>query len=689
MERRIRFRVGVLLLIIVVGLFAFAGSVYKMQLETDVQEAAGTLSTYTYYTTVSAARGNILDRDGEVLVTNRASYNLTLMNYTLFNSDSPNQSLLTLAEKCRELGVEYADHLPVSDTRPYTYTTEDFSSTWQSHFKSYLREQGWDSDMTAENLIRLMRRKYSIPSDWTDEQIRMVVGLRYELSLRYYSWSTLGVYTLTTDISSADMAAILELGIPGLNVETTTVRQYNTTLLAHLLGRVGLMNAEEYEYFAELGYPMNAYVGKDGLEQALEEYLHGSDGTRVTTIDSNGEIVEQYYSTEPVAGDNVILTIDLDLQQATEDALENVILSLRQNGVGDDKEGTDAQGGAMVVLDVENFEVLASASYPTFDLSTYSQDFYDLLEADYSPLYNRVLQAAYDPGSVFKMVTAIAAIDYAEVGRHYEIVDKGLYEFYEDYQPACLLWKLGLTHGTLNMMQALAQSCNYYFYEIGRVTGITAIDEVSRLLGLGEATGVELPEELGWRGNPETKAKLHADDPDESGWYGADLLQVAIGQGDNKFTPMQLACYTAALANGGTRYGASYLQRVVSSDYSEIILQNQPEILSELDISEDAMLAVSEGMRMASTEGTAASYLKNYSIAVASKTGTAQHGGTGSDNASFVCYAPADDPQIAIVVYVERGAQGGYLANAAKAVMDVYFSQTGGAETVMQENTVA
>lgn len=342
----------------------------------------------------------------------------------------------------------------------------------------------------------------------------------------------------------------------------------------------------------------------------------------------------------------------------------------------------------MVVLDVKTGEVLASASYPTYHLATYSEDFNDLLAADYSPMYNRVLLAPYDPGSVFKMVTAIAAIDSAGIGRHYEIEDQGLYTFYEDYQPACLLWKRGLTHGTINMMQALSESCNYYFYEVGRRAGIDAIDAVSEALGLGESTGVELAETTGMRGNPETKKKLYADDPNQSGWYGADTLQVAIGQGNNKFTPMQLATYTAALAEGGTRYRATYLRRVVASDYSEIILRNDPEVASRLAISEDALACVREGMRMAVTSGTASSYLSDYSVAVAAKTGTAQHGGLGSDNASFVCYAPYDDPEIAIVVYVEKGAQGGYLATAARKVMDAYFGRAEATGTVITENTV-
>lgn len=686
MERRIRYRITALLALITLGLTAFAGIVYKMQVTAAPEESGASGSTYTYYTTVAAARGNILDRNGTLLVTNRASYNLTIQNYPLFNSSDPNGSLLRLLEKCAELGVEYVDHLPVTFERPYAYTTDDLSSTWRGYFRTYLRERGWDSDMSAENLIRQMRRAYSIPDEWTDEQVRRVVGLRYELSLRYYT--TLETYTLCYDVASDDMAALLELGTPGLAVETTSVREYATDLCAHILGFVGSMDADEWETYQSLGYSMNDRVGKEGVELAFEEYLHGTSGTRVTTISSDGQIVEQHYSTTPVAGNNVILTIDIGLQAVTEAALEDVILSLRENGVGSDKEGTDAEGGAMVVLDVNTGDILASASYPTYHLATYSEDFNELMQTAYSPMYNRVLLAPYDPGSVFKMVTAIAAIDSAGIGRYYEIEDEGLYTYYEDYQPACLLWKRGLTHGTINMMQALSESCNYYFYEVGRRAGIDAIDDVSKALGLGEHTGVELSETTGTRGNPETKKEVYADDPNQSGWYGADTLQVAIGQGDNKFTPMQLACYTAALANGGTRYRATYLRRVVSSDYSTVIARNEPEVASSLAISDEALACVREGMRMAVTDGTASSYLKDYSVAVAAKTGTAQHGGLGSDNASFVCFAPYDDPEIAIVVYVEKGAQGGYLATAAQAVMDAYFGGTEALETVIMENTV-
>lgn len=345
---------------------------------------------------------------------------------------------------------------------------------------------------------------------------------------------------------------------------------------------------------------MDAQVGKEGLEQAFEEQLHGVDGTRLTKVDQDGNVLEQYYDTTPQAGDNVYLTIDIDLQQAAEEALEDLILDLRENGVDGEEEGKDAEGGAMVVMDVNTGEVLASASYPTYDPATYSQDFNELLQTEYSPLLNRVLQLTYFPGSIYKMITAIAAVDYGGIGRYYEIRDKGVYTYYDSFQPKCHIYtSSGTTHGVVNMMQALSVSCNYYFYEVGRLTGIDAIDAVAAAFGLGEKTGVELPEEAGQRANPQTKKELYPDDPVSGDWYGADTLQAAIGQSENKFTPMQLASYISTLANGGTRYQATFLSKVVSSDYKQVLEEQTAQVLGQVEYSEQAHLTVEEGMRMA------------------------------------------------------------------------------------------
>ncbi len=679
-QHKFSFRVGVLILLIAVMSGIFGVRLYDVQVTQASQVDHTPSGSHTYRTRVTAARGEILDRNGKVLIGNRASYNLTLIYAIVFSAENPNENLRKLTNLCNELGLEMTDHFPVTMEKPYTYTTNEYSSTWNSYFKTFLDERGWDSDISAPQLIRRLKDTYHLPADWTEEETRRVISIRYELDLR--RWTSLPTYVLLNDVDSVSLAAITELNIPGVNVETSTVRQYNTTYAAHILGRIGLMNAEEYEIYKEKDYAMDAYVGKEGLEKAFEDELHGTDGLRVTTISADGTVLEEYYKTMPQAGKNIELTIDIDLQKVSEDALKAHILSLRE-------DDGDAEGGAVVVQQVKTGQILACASYPTFDPATYSQKYNELLETDFAPLYNRALQAAYPPGSTYKMVTTIASIDSGTIGRWVEIEDKGIYRRFEDvgYTPRCMLYTTaGATHGYVNAMEALAVSCNYYFYEVGYQTGITKIDEVAKALGLGEATGVELDESVGRRANAETKKLLYSKGYD--GWYDADTVAAAIGQSENRFTPMQLACYTSALANHGTRYKATFLQRVLSSDYSELLYESTPVVASQLNISDEAYAAYTEGMRLSVTwaNGTSHYYLGDYDVAVCAKTGTAEHGGNGSDNAAYVLYAPADDPQIAIAVYVEKGTPGSRLAKVARAILDAYFSTSSNVDTVPAEN---
>ena len=679
-QHKFSFRVGVLILLIAVMSGIFGVRLYDVQVTQASQVDHTPSGSHTYRTRVTAARGEILDRNGKVLIGNRASYNLTLIYAIVFSAENPNENLRKLTNLCNELGLEMTDHFPVTMEKPYTYTTDEYSSTWNSYFKTFLDERGWDSDISAPQLIRRLKDTYHLPADWTEEETRRVISIRYELDLR--RWTSLPTYVLLNDVDSVSLAAITELNIPGVNVETSTVRQYNTTYAAHILGRIGLMNAEEYEIYKEKDYAMDAYVGKEGLEKAFEDDLHGTDGLRVTTISADGTVLEEYYKTVPQAGKNIELTIDIDLQKVSEDALKAHILSLRE-------DDGDAEGGAVVVQQVKTGQILACASYPTFDPATYSQKYNELLETDFAPLYNRALQAAYPPGSTYKMVTTIASIDSGTIGRWVEIEDKGIYRRFEDvgYTPRCMLYTTaGATHGYVNAMEALAVSCNYYFYEVGYQTGITKIDEVAKALGLGEATGVELVESVGRRANAETKKLLYSKGYD--GWYDADTVAAAIGQSENRFTPMQLACYTSALANHGTRYKATFLQRVLSSDYSELLYESTPVVASQLNISDEAYAAYTEGMRLSVTwaNGTSHYYLGDYDVAVCAKTGTAEHGGNGSDNAAYVLYAPADDPQIAIAVYVEKGTPGSRLAKVARAILDAYFSTSSNVDTVPAEN---
>lgn len=692
----------VLIGVIVSVMCVFLLRMYTLAAVSPDERAVADADSMTYQTTVEGARGCILDRNGNVLVSNRATYNIVIINYVLANTGAPNENILKLLQMCQQLGIECQSHFPVTKTKPYEYDMQSLNTTWQNYFRMFLNNRDYDLDISASTLMRNLREAYRIPNDWDADDVYNVIAVRYELELRSVDNTGLENYMLAKDVDAESLAAVAELGIPGVIIQSGTVREYKTAYAAHLLGTIGAMGPDEWAEYQQKDYAMNAMIGTSGIEKAFEEYLHGTSGTKITTVSTTGDVLNEYYTSLPQPGNNVETTIDISLQATAEQALEKVIVDLRENGVGKHKEGKDAVGGAVVVQQVKTGEVLACASYPTFNLSTYSEDITELSQDETSPLLNRALLAAYPPGSIYKMVTAIAAIDYGHYSPYHLITDQGLYTFYDSFQPKCYVWSraTGATHGQIDMRQAIAHSCNYYFYEVGRVTydtaqkevGFNPFDVVAKALGLGEATGVELDEETGMRANAENKAKLYEND--DAGWYGADVLQAVIGQSLNRFTPMQMCSYVQALANQGTRYEATFLSRVISWDYQDLLLEHEPTVASKLEMSDDAKLCISEGMYMTTQEGTAEEYFKYYPVKVACKTGTAQWQGTtstgafgGSDHASFVLYAPADDPQIAIAVYVEKGSKGGNLANVCIPILDAYFSSATHYETVMTENT--
>ena len=688
MERVTRFRAGVLLAIfaIIVGVFGFR--LYHLQI-VETGGNTNNITTFETRTRVKAARGNILDKNGNILVSNRASYDLVINHYVLTSSVTPNETLRQLVRLCKEKGIEYTEHLPISKEKPYTYTLSDYNSTWQGYFQTFLAyRDNLDSDISAPLLMEKLRESYSIPEDWSDEEIRLVLGLRYELSLRNCV-GTLSNYVFLSDVDSETLAAVLELNIPGMNVETSTVREYHTSYASHILGYVGAMNAKQWEYYKELDYSMDAMVGQSGFEQAFEEYLHGTDGTRVDVVTKDGSLVKSYYAIEPKAGQNVQVSIDLNLQTTAEDAMAITISNLRDPDINPEEDGLDAGGAAVVALDVKTGQVLVCASYPTYDISTLFENYNELLDAELQPMFNRALQGAYPPGSTYKMSMVVAGINSGEIGMYTPIYDKGIFTTYEEsgLTPKCLYYtNTGNTHGSIDATEALKVSCNYFFYELGDRLKLSAMDSTAKGLGLGEYTGVELYEALGHRANKETKAALHNGER----WYQGDQILASIGQSDNKFTPIQLCSYVTTLVNQGTRYKATFLNRVVSSDYRDIVLQNETEVLSQMPMTDEAYQAVTMGMRKCATGGTAQKVFGNYPIPVAAKTGTAQTGITGSsDNGAFVCYAPADDPQIAVVVYGEKAGHGSSLGEVAKAVLDTYFADSQTSEVIVNENEVS
>lgn len=690
MERMTRVRAGVLVFLFALLLGYYCFRLYHVQ----VFETGGNQDNITKFETrtrVKAARGNIMDRNGNVLVTNRASYDLVINHYVLTSSDNPNATLYRLGKLCRERGLEYTDHLPITLDAPFEKTLDLCSTTWQNHFKAFLAYRDYmDPDIPADTMIEMLRKSYEIPEEWTDEEARMVLGLRYELSLRNCVGS-LSNYVLLSDVDNDTLAAILELNVPGMSVEASTVRQYNTPYAAHVLGYVGAMSPEQWKDYKKLGYSMDALVGQDGLEKAFESYLHGTDGTRVDVVTKDGTLIESYYEKVPQAGQNVQVSIDLNLQSAAEDALAITIKNLQDPEFNTEEDGRDVAGAAVVAMDIKTGQVLICGSYPTYDLSTLFENYDELLKADLDPMFNRALQATYPPGSTYKMSMTIAGIEAGEISMDTTIEDKGVFTKYKGFTAKCLRYtNSGRTHGHIDCTDALKVSCNYYYYELADRLKIATIDSTAKGLGLGEYTGVELYENIGHRANPETKAALHTGD--DARWYMGDQILGGIGQSENRFTPMQLCSYITTIVNGGTRYQATFLNRVVSSDYRNVVFEQTTKIMSQMPMSQEARLAVMTGMEKCANDsgGTALKIFRDYPIRVAAKTGTAQTGVTNhSDNGAFVCYAPADNPQIAVVVYGERAGHGSSLGNVAKAVLDAYFGVGSGGDTLPGENEIS
>ena len=712
MERISRFRAIMLFVLFAFILGLFAVKLFDLQIiETDGN--TDNIAKYTTITTVRAARGDILDRNGNVLVGNRASYDLVFNHYVIESYGETNEALYTLHKKCQELGITYNDHFPVSKTRPFEYTLNEFNTSWQNYFQSFMVDRELDSDITAPLLIEKLRTRYKIPVEWSDEDARAVIGMRYEFDLRGISY--LPTYTFIEDVSDEDLSALLELNTPGLMVESSTVREYHTPYAAHILGYMGGMDADDWAKYKGEGYSMDAYIGQSGFEEAFEEYLHGIDGQRVDVVSKDGTIIEQYYRVDsktgsvytPIAGNNVETTIDIELQGIAEESLAKVMQEFTDpeiNTSTGSSTGLDAEGAAVIVMKVKTGEILACASYPTFNLATMNEDWDEIAADPLKPFFNRAFGAAYAPGSTYKMCTLIAAMENRNKSGQIlytpgELIkDQGAYDNPDlpGFHPTCLIWTSnpGVTHGEIDATKALEVSCNCFFYELGyRVTN-DMIDETAKGLGLGEPTGIELVEKIGVRNNAETKKQVYGDTGVNSQFTAGDRILGAIGQAENRFTPLQLCVYASTLANRGTRMKATFLSRVVASDYSSLIMENTPEIASQMEISSTTYNTYIEGMRQVITGigGTARKYfggredIDTFPVAVCAKTGTAQHSSGGSDHAAFLCFAPMEDPEIAVAVYGEKAAHGSWMAPIAEDVMRAYFAQQAASEVSAFEN---
>ena len=711
MERISKVRAMVFLGLFLLVFVLFGAKLFNLQI-IETKGDTNNMTTYTSLTRVKAARGDILDRNGNILVGNRASYDLVFNHYVIESANGVNDYLFRLVKKCEELGVEYYDHFPVTKQRPFEYTHEDYTAAWRGYFQSYLMDRGIDSDISATLLVQKLRARYEFPEEWTDEEARAVLGLRYEFDLR--GVANLSNYVLIEDISDEHLSTLLELNTPGLMVESSTVREYHTTYAAHILGYVHAMDASQWEEYKSKGYAMDAFVGQTGFEKAFEEELHAIDGTRVDVVDREGTIIEQYWANiyedgkvvgqkVPQAGNNVETTLDLNLQIIAEDelakAMQNLVNPEINQTVGQ-REGLDAEGAAVVVMEVKTGDILAMASYPTFNLQTFNEDYEELSKDKLKPMFNRALQGAYPPGSTFKMVTLTAAMNNGIINAETEIEDKGLFTKY-GFNRSCLLWSSArATHEFITGADAIRYSCNYFFYELGDMLTWQQLNEVAAAFGLGEPTGVELPENVGWRANPDSKLKQYGEGNLDSGWFDGDDVLSAIGQSENRFTPLQLCVYACTLANNGTRMKATFLNRIVSADYRTLVEETQPQVMSTYEICNDAYISYMEGMQRViyAQGGTARKIFNGFEdtthtfpsdIRVCAKTGTAQTFETWSDHGAFICFAPADDPQIAVALYGERIAHPTAIAEVAEHIMKAYFTTQRASTVPVYENQLS
>lgn len=714
--------------LVVAGILAlllatFAGVLYQLQIVKGEDYRAASTVKIANVETVEAARGEIVDRYGRNLVGNRATYEITLNTSIMGKEAQRNAILLELIHICQENGIAWTDTLPISKDAPFTYTSDsplvytdsegkvrfnylgallDALPLGKDILPNHWKQEDLDAassvadlgeGLTAEEVIAGLRQYFLIDESLSDADARALIGVLYEVNLRSQDIRKTA-YIFAQDVTINAISAIKERSLTGVTVSATTVRQYSTTSAAHLLGRVGVIQAENWDKYKDKGYNMDDSVGIGGVEAAFEDYLRGESGTLIQELSTSGKVVSETWKVDtetgetlaPEPGDNVMLTLDLRLQEKVEEVLASTIENLKSE---------DTQGGAVVVQDVNDGSILAMASYPTFDLSTVYQDtqtYNAALNDPLKPFNNRATNGTYPPGSTFKPLVAIAALQEGVVTPEEKILDTGYLQLpeedhypYGDWHPQCWYYRQYRgTHGRENLSDALRDSCNIYFFTIGHRLGIDRVEQYAYDFGLGQTTGLELGEAKGWVAGPETSEALGME------WYGGNLLNAVIGQDNNMVTPIQLTNYIATLVNGGKHYATHLLKTVKSSDYSSTVYEYEPELLNTLDLDPENVEAVKEGMWKVANDPKSSSsvYFKDLPVEVGAKTGSAQVASNVEANALFVCFAPYDDPQIAISMVVERGASGSNLAQATAEIVDYYFSAENTTESVGTENTL-
>lgn len=620
---------------------------------------------------VEPVRGEILDRDGNTLATSRQVRTI-VFNYVNFPSssekDERNRIISELISLFDRAGAKWIDELPIKVSKSGTL----YFAKNRENEVSYLRSSAFldlNPYATVQNCFDALVKRYSL-ENYPLSQARDIASVYYSMVKNGFNSAT--PYVFAKDVSAALASDIKEKSdsFSGVDVQVRSEREYpDGEIASHILGIVGAISPEEYAEKKSEGYALNDTIGKNGIEYAYESVLRGEKGKKRVTTDSEGNTTEKYI-TLPQNGDTVILTIRKDLQQVARDALEKLILDFRA-------ENANVTGGSVVVMDTKNNDILACVSYPTYDLSKYSKNAAKLNKDSNKPLWNRALLSTYTPGSTIKPAVAMAGLEEKIIDEDTLVTCGGIYTHYKDYRPTCT----GV-HGSLDVIYALYNSCNIFFYETSRLLGIEKLNDYFTMFGLGEETGVEIGESKGIVDSVSFRT--------EKGelWTPGLTIQAGIGHGDNQFTPIQLCSYASVIANRGVRHKAHFVKSVVKSDYSETVYTEQDQILSKADFSDNNWDLVYEGMLLVGTKSYAD--FTGVPVKVAAKTGTttvrkAGNGKTEKNNGLIIAFAPYEKPEIAVSVVVEGATSGGSTAPVAAAVFEQYFAAAQGEQPAQTE----
>lgn len=653
-SRHFSFRslVAIILVFAVVGVFGY--TLYDIQIVNGEYYKAQSNATRTYTVSIEAARGEIVDRNGNSLVSNRQG-NSIILDAAYFPSRSDNEArntiILNLINLFESNGEEYVNNLPLQIVNGEIAFTDDEEAVATMKSKDMFNLQSY---ATPQNCFDTMVEEYGL--EQYDTETALKIGtIRYELTRLMFSIEN--PVTIADDVSDATVAEIKEDTVTylGADVKAVAYREYaDSTLAPHILGTIRKINAEEYAELKDSGYGIDDYIGESGIESAMESELRGISGELTITIDSEGNVTEEV-TKNPIQGNTVVLTIDKDLQKLAQDKLKETC----------DEVSATQSAGAVVVEDVNNGEVLAAASYPTYDLQDYYDNYSKLASDSRNPLFSRFALGTYAPGSTFKPMMACAALEEGVIDENTTFRCVGTFRYY-DITFGCLDNR---AHGSENVREALRDSCNIFFYNCADKLGIAKMNEYSSMFGLGEKTGVEISEAAGVLAGPASAERYNKK------WQMGDTIQSGIGQSDNLFTPLQLSNYCATVANGGTRYEMHFVKAIINSS-NGTVEETGAQVAEELPISQKTFNIVQEGMRMVAQQYTLNSIFSPTGVNVACKTGTSQvvKNGEVVNNGFLITYAPYENPEISIASAIELAGSGTSTADITASIIDYYYS---------------